>query len=289
MAAHNAAATIAASVESVLKQTFRDLELIVVDDGSTDETAQVLAGIADRRVVVLQQSQLGPSAARNQAIRRSCGAYVAVIDADDIWLPRKLEQQLRAMERCADAAVAYGWTDFVDEELKPRHPDQRATFENDVLEDLLRQNFIACGSNTLMRRSALDAVGCFDEALFAAEDWELHARLAARYPFVVVPQVLVLYRQSPSSVTSQFVLMEQSFLAACRKLFDAAPARLRVVERQQRASFYRYLTMRTVESESTRGKWRAVPRYSALAAWHDPKTFVKELWRCACKVVTASS
>jgi glycosyltransferase involved in cell wall biosynthesis len=286
MAAHNAASTIEASVESVLRQSFRDIELIVVDDGSTDETVKIIAGIDDERIVVLRQPRRGPSAARNYAIALSRGEYVAPIDADDIWLPRKLELQLEAIERSAGAAVAYGWTDFVDERLRPSHPDTRATFEGNVHEALLRQNFIACGSNTLMRLSAVEELGCFDETLHAAEDWELHTRLAARYPFVVVPEVVVLYRHSPLSITSHFLLMERHFLAACRKIFDAAPGHLRSLEVQQKSSFYRYLTMRAAQSKSTKGRWRAVPRYSLLAAWHDPRMFLKEAWRRASKLMT---
>jgi glycosyltransferase involved in cell wall biosynthesis len=286
MAAHNAVSTIAASVESVLRQTFRDLELIVVDDGSTDETVRVLEGIDDERIVVLRQPRRGPSAARNYAIASCHGEFVAPIDADDIWLPRKLELQLAAIERHADAAVVYGWTDFVDERLRLTHTDVRATFEHNVLEALLRQNFIACGSNTLMRLSAVGDVGGFDERLDAAEDWELHTRLAALYPFAVVPEVVVLYRQSPLSITSHFLLMESSFLAASRKIFDAAPANLRSLEVKQKSSFYRYLTMRAAQSKSTKGRWRAVPRYSALAAWHDPRMFVKEAWRRTLKLMS---
>jgi glycosyltransferase involved in cell wall biosynthesis len=289
MAAHNAQSTIAASVESVLRQSFRDLELIVVDDGSTDETVRVLAGIDDERIVVLRQLRRGPSAARNYAIARSRGEFVAPIDADDIWLPHKLELQLRAIKCRADAAVVYGWTDFVDERLRPSHPDIRATFQGNVLEALLRQNFIACGSNTLMRRSAIEEVGPFDETLHAAEDWELHMRLAAHHEFAVVPEVVVLYRQSPLSITSHFLLMERNFLAASRKIFDAAPANLRYLEVQQKSSFYRYLTMRAAQSKSTKGKWRAVPRYSVLAAWNDPRMFQKEAWRRALRLVTVWS
>lgn len=279
MAAHNAAGTIGAAVESVLRQTRSDWELIVVDDGSTDGTGAVLAGIADARVMVLRQDRGGPSAARNRALAAARGEFVAPIDADDVWLPRKLELQVAVLEQTADAAVAYGWTDFVDEGLRPLHGDRRPVFAGLVLEELLRKNFVACGSNTLMRRAAVVEAGGFDETLQAAEDWELHTRLAARYAFVPVPEVVVLYRRSPQSLSSRFWLVEQHFLAANRKVFAAAPAEARGLEGQTKASFYRYLLIRTVHSRSTAGRWRAVPRYAALAAWHDPREFMREVWR----------
>ncbi len=278
MAAHNAAGTIAVAVESVLRQTWSDLELIVVDDGSTDDTAKILAGINDRRVVVLSQARQGPSAARNRALARAQGEFVAPIDADDIWLPRKLELQVHALERRADAGVAYGWTYFVDEELRPMYADERATVEGDVLEALLRLNFISCGSTTLIRRAALEDVGGFDEALQAAEDWELYTRLAARYAFVTVPEVVVWYRRSPRSLSSHFWLMEANFLLACRKVFDAAPANARFLESLAKGSFYRYLLMRAAQSRTTPGKWRAIPRFAGLAAWHDPVGLFRAGW-----------
>jgi glycosyltransferase involved in cell wall biosynthesis len=279
MAAHNAAGTIAASVESVLRQTRSDLELIVVDDGSTDETGEVLAGIGDARVVVLRQPQRGPSAARNLALAHARGEFVAPIDADDIWLPRKLELQIQALDRRADAALAYGWTDFVDEDLRPLHGDDRVTFEGHVQEALLRKNFICCGSNTLMRRAAVADAGGFDETLEAAEDWELHTRLAARHAFAAVPEVVVWYRRSPRSLSSQFWLMERNYLTASRKVFAAAPAAARPLEGQAKAAFYRYLLMRAAQSRSTSGRWKAVPRYAALAAWHDPVAMMRAAWQ----------
>ena len=279
MAAHNAAGTIAASIASVREQTWRDWELIIVDDGSTDETAAVLAGIDDARVVVLRQERAGPSAARNRALAVARGEFVAPIDADDIWLPRKLELQVEALRRQPDAAVAYGWTDFVDEELRPLYADLRPTHAGRVLEELLRKNFVACGSNTLMRRTAVMEVGGFDETLQAAEDWELHTRLAARHSFAAVAEVVVWYRRSPRSLSSRFWLVEQNFLAANRKVFAAAPAEARGLEGKTRAAFYRYLLQRTMESRSTPGRWQAMPRYAAIAVWSDPWEFLREVWR----------
>lgn len=268
MAAHNAAGTIAESIASVLCQSVADLELIVVDDGSEDGTWRVLDAIEDPRVIRLSQARRGPSAARNFGIAQSRGEFIAVIDADDIWLPRKLEWQLAAMERQPAAGLVYGWTDFVDEQLKPLHPDDRQTVEGWVLGELLRKNFICCGSNTLMRRSAIAAVGAFDEQLGAAEDWELHARLAAHSEFAAVPEVVVLYRESPQSLSSRFDVMERNYRTASRKIFRAAPAEMRGLEAQANASFYRYLLGRTAQSKSTAGKWLAMPRYAALAVWY---------------------
>ena len=279
MAARNAAPTIAASIDSVLSQTHTHLELIIVDDGSTDTTAQFLATLNDPRIRIFQQPHSGPSAARNLALSHARGEYIAPIDADDIWLPNKLAWQREALSRRPDAALAYGWTNFVDPQLKPLYPDDRATAEGHLLEPLLRKNFICCGSNTLMRRTAVLAAGGFDESLQAAEDWELHTRLAALHPFAAVPEVVVLYRRSPDSLSSNFLLMERNYRAASRKIFAAAPPHLRPLESQANASFYTYLLTRTLESKSNPGKWKALPRYAALAFPGSPLFTLRVTWR----------
>lgn len=279
MAAHNAAGTIRSAVDSVLAQTHGHLELLIVDDGSTDHTRDVLADIRDQRVTILSQDRKGPSAARNHGLGRAKGEFVAPIDADDIWLPRKLELQVGALRNRPDAGVAYGWTDFVDDDLQTMYGDERATVEGDVLDALLRLNFISCGSTTMIRREALERVGGFDESLRAAEDWELYTRLAARYSFVVVPEVIVWYRRTPRSLSSHFWLMERNFLAASRKVFEAVPPKSRFLESYAKASFYRYLLLRAAQSTTTPGKWKALPRFAVLAAWHDPAGMVAACWK----------
>jgi glycosyltransferase involved in cell wall biosynthesis len=278
MAARNAAPTITASIDSVLSQTHANLELIIVDDGSSDTTPQILAALTDPRIRIFHQSHTGPSSARNLALAHARGEYIAPIDADDIWLPAKLEWQQQALTRRPDAALAYGWTNFVDPQLKPLYPDDRATAEGHLLEELLRKNFICCGSNTLMRRTAVLAAGGFDESLQAAEDWELHTRLAARHPFAAVPEVVVLYRRSPFSLSSNFLLMERNYRAASRKIFAAAPPHLRPLESQANASFYTYLLTRTLESKTSPGKWKALPRYAALSFPGSPLFTLRITW-----------
>ncbi len=274
MPAYNAASTLPAAIRSVLEQTLGDLELIVVDDGSTDETPEVLEALTDARVLRLRQPRAGPSVARNRALAAARGTWVACIDADDVWLPQKLAWQTSAMARDPAAAVAYGWTDLVDGELRPLAGDGRVRFEGEVLVELLRQNFICCGSNTLLRRAALVETGGFDESLEAAEDWELHVRLAARYRFVCVPEVVVWYRRTATSLSTDTQLVERAFLAARRKVFADVPKPLHVLQAPATGSFYRYLCRHAWRSDS----WTSVPRYAALALWHDPLWFRRRTW-----------
>jgi len=273
MAAWNAETTILESVQSVLAQSLGDLELIVIDDGSTDRTPELLSTLDDPRLTVQRQPNAGPSAARNHGARLARGEYLAFIDSDDVWLPDKLLRQLEALEQSLDAAVAYGWTDFVDANLKPLCADDRATYSGSVYKELLAHNFISSGSNTLIRRDAFSAVGGFDETLRAAEDWELHVRLAAGYHFAYVPEVVVRYRRRNDSLSSQTDQTEAHFLAANRKVFSHVPVELRQLEPKSRASFYRYAAVRATQSQPWHVQWPRAVRFGLTAARLDPRTF----------------
>jgi glycosyltransferase involved in cell wall biosynthesis len=240
-------ATIAEAVASVLAQTHRNLELIVVDDGSTDGTLAALAPVRDPRLRTVSMPHAGPAASRNRGIERARGELVAFIDADDVWRPEKLEAQLAALARVPDAAVAYCWTDYVDAKGRFASPDGRPTFEGRVHAALLRQNFIDTGSNVLVRREALREVGGFDETLPVVEDWDLSLRLAARFPFACAPAPLVRYRLSENSLTTRVRLMEQSYWRMIDRAFEAAPPELGPLQQQSASLFYQYLTAKATQ------------------------------------------
>ncbi len=187
IAAYNAAQSIGATIGSVLAQTSQDFEVIVVDDGSTDDTAAVVQSLADARVRLYRQENQGPSAARNAAIANATGRYVSTIDSDDLWLPRYLETMVATLEQSPDAAFAY--TDaWALEESSGRFRRATAMSRSRVtdapadpasfLEALIRQNFIY-GSVTA-RREVLEQVGGFNASVSHSEDYELWLRIAAQ-------------------------------------------------------------------------------------------------------------
>ena len=112
---YNAEQTIQETISSVLAQTFTDFEILVINDGSTDGTVSVLKQIVDDRLKVFSVENSGPQRSRNRGIEKARGEYIALIDADDLWTSDKLASQLQALQNTPEAAVAYSWTDFIDE------------------------------------------------------------------------------------------------------------------------------------------------------------------------------
>lgn len=241
--AYNAAATIAATIASVQAQTHSQWEIIAVDDGSTDETATVLQGLAaaDGRIRVARQANQGQAIARNTGMALAQGEYVAWLDADDCWVPDKLARQVAALAAHPEAAAAYSWTDYVSETGAFLHQGSYLAPATRVLETLLVVNFIENGSNLMARRSAIATVGEFDPTLVPSEDWDYWLRLAARFPLVAVPAVGVRYRVVPSSQSTNVLRLERS----CRGCLDRALARhpeLAPLAPLAYANTYKYLT-----------------------------------------------
>jgi glycosyltransferase involved in cell wall biosynthesis len=222
--AYNAEATLLETIDSILQQTFFDFELLVIDDGSTDGTLARVRSVRDPRVRSFTCPNGGLAVSRNRGIEWSVGEFLAFIDADDMWTPDKLERQLDALRRRPSAALAYSWTAFIDSDGRLLFVKEPSWFEGDVCTDLLRNcNFVASGSNLLVRRSCAVAVGGFDATLEAAHDWDFCLRIAARWPFAVVPRYQILYRISESAMSANAVRAEQNCLLLCESAFSRTP------------------------------------------------------------------
>lgn len=241
--AYNAAKTILETIQSIQQQTFSDFELIVINDGSTDETLEVLATISDPRLKIFSYENGGLPVARNRGIEQATGEYLSFIDADDLWTPNKLESQLAALDQHPDAGVAYSWTAFIDENSNFLYAWQPIYYQGNVYPDLLIENFISSGSNILVKRQIVDMAGRFDPLLKSAEDWEYYVRLAALCPFALVPEYQILYRRSSQSMTSKVDVMEANALQVIERNFQAAPAELQPLKQQSLARAYRFYCM----------------------------------------------
>jgi len=272
---YNGAKTIRATIQSALHQTFTDFELIVIDDGSCDSTRSILDECRDPRVTVRTYPNRGLAISRNRGLSLAGGEFVAFLDADDLWLPDKLRLQLAALDEDHEAALAYAWTDYIDDIGRPMHPGQHARNSGAVLDELLVNNFIETGSNPVIRRGAIAECGGFDESLSAAEDWDLWLRLAMRFRFVVVPQTLLLYRVHPDSMSSADVIrQERCSLQVIEQAFHRVGAS-QSLKRQSVANLYKYLTYRALTPPLSRGMATIALRFWRSAVTRRPALLVR--------------
>jgi len=258
---YNNETTIQETIESVLSQSFSDLELIVINDGSQDSTLKIVSSILDPRLKVFSYPNAGLAATRNRGVSHASGEYISFIDADDLWTPDKLEAQFKALQVNPQAAVAYSWTDWIDESGQFLRPGGHISVNGDVFATLLVRDFVESGSNPLIRTEALAEVGGFDESLPAVEDWDMWLRLAAGYEFVCVPSPQILYRVSSSSMSSNVWKMEAGSLRVIERAFAVAPESLQHLKREVLANRYKYLTFKAVEGTPERKKGLAAVRF----------------------------
>jgi glycosyltransferase involved in cell wall biosynthesis len=203
IATYNYGRYLAGAIDSVLAQTYQDYEIIVVDDGSKDRTSEVIKPfLADPRIEYSVTDHLGQPRAKNAGIRRARGSLIAILDADDMWLPRKLERQVALFESDPELGVAYTRRLLIDEGGEPLAYIQPPLHRGDILESIFRANFI-CHSSVLVRRAVFDEIGLFDEDLPLAIDYDLWLRAAARFRFDFVDEPLVLYRTGHASLSSR--------------------------------------------------------------------------------------
>lgn len=266
----NGEETIKETVNSVLNQTFINWELIVINDGSQDATLEIVSSIKDERIKVFSYQNKGQPASRNRGIARAKGEYISFIDADDLWTADKLEAQYQALRDNPQAAVAYSWTDWIDESGQLLSCGSYISENGDVFAQLLLQDFIANGSNPLIRRQALLNVGNFDESLSNAHDWDMWLRLAAHYPFVVVPSAQILYRKSTSSMSANVWGMEASSLRVIEKALAQAPESIQQLKRSILANRYKYLTYKAVEWPLERKRGLAAMKFLVTSIQYDP-------------------
>jgi glycosyltransferase involved in cell wall biosynthesis len=203
------------TIASAIGQTYYPLEIVVVDDGSTDHTPDIVnAAVArDSRIRLFRGPNSGMSAARNLAISESRGALIAPLDADDLWHPEKIARQAAVMRASSsEVGVVYCWTVDIDEDdilILPVR-DKCAVEGNVVVELVARNNFLECGSVPLIRRSCLDTIGGYDTSLRNSADWKLNLALAEICHFASVPSHLVGYRRSRTNNSNNIVAMERS-------------------------------------------------------------------------------
>jgi glycosyltransferase involved in cell wall biosynthesis len=226
------------AIECVLEQTLQDFELIIIDDGSTDLTADIAKSYHDARIKYHYQTNQGLSRARNAGIKQAKGKYLAFLDCDDIWLPEKLETQLIQFESNSEAGLVYCATQIYDtnNRLVKYLP---TVFEGNILKSLLMGNFITgSASSVMVPRVVIDNVGLFDETLGTCEDWDLWLRIAALYPIIAVRKPLVRLLTRPDSLGKNIEAVRDDSFKLIDKAFATYASHLRYMKNQAFAQIH---------------------------------------------------
>ena len=240
--AYNVSAYIRQAVDSALGQTVADLEVIVIDDGSSDATIEQLAGISDPRLRVFRRRHAGVSISRNLAIRLARASNIGFLDGDDIWLPTKTEKQLKILETRPQIDLTFSFSRTIDSSGRDYGlplPRSAATVS---FRSLLRENPIRTASSVLVRREALLRAGPFDPKLSGCEDHDMWLRIARRRPnnFCCLPEVLTLYRRRSNQLTANWRALEISWVRMFDKTRICANREVRDAEAQARSRIYSY-------------------------------------------------
>jgi glycosyltransferase involved in cell wall biosynthesis len=246
---YNGAAFIERTLGSVMAQTYQNLEILVVDDGSTDHSPQLVQGLSrqDDRIKLITQPNGGVAAARNLGIGLARGEWLGFVDADDIWDPTFMQKVIdRAVLLSDSVGVIYGWAQNIDDRDQVIPGVHVAYITGNVYGTLLCHNFLGNASATVIRRSCFERVGGYDSGLRSAqaqgcEDWDLYLRLAEYYDYAVIPELLVGYRKLENSMSGDGKTMAKSQGIMLDRVRSRHPEIPDWYYGLSRSSFYLYL------------------------------------------------
>jgi glycosyltransferase involved in cell wall biosynthesis len=270
--AFNAARFLTGSIPSVLAQTWNDFELIVVNDGSTDSTADCVRTFADPRIRLVTQANRGLAGARNAGIRAARGTYIAFLDADDLWHPEKLARHVQHLQSRPGVGVSYSASALMDDLGRDMHLMQSPKLSSVTARDVFLRNPVGNGSAPVIRRQTLDDIAFaeptgasgerwyFDERFRQSEDIECWLRIAlsTSWRFEGLAQPLTRYRVNAGGLSAALDKQHATWEAAVVKARAINPAFVAEHEHAARAYQLRYLARRALSmGESQRG-WRLV-------------------------------
>jgi glycosyltransferase involved in cell wall biosynthesis len=212
-----------ATLDSVFAQSYGDYEIIVVNDGSPDETHRVLEPlVAARRIKYIQQPNAGQASARNRGLAEAQGEYVAFLDDDDLWPADKLQHQVAALSASIGSVLIYGYPRWFNETTDCPHREPCPS--GDVRRQYLRRNWIWSPGQTLIRTSALRQIGGFDPSIQGADDWDMYIRLASVGHFIYENAEALAYRLHRGNASRNIGLMRRNLLRVRSKHLGRLPA-----------------------------------------------------------------
>ena len=262
---YNVESYIESTVQSVLKQTYQNFELLIIDDGSPDRSAEICQQFTDPRLKLIRQANRGLAGARNTGIRHAQGAYIAFLDGDDLWLPDKLEKHVRHLESSPSVGISFSRSEFIDESGNRSGTYTMPKLTEITPPDLLRDNPIGNGSAAVLRREVLDAIAFqgdlsgieetfyFDEHFRQAEDIECWLRVAIQTEWQIegIPDALTLYRVNSGGLSANLLKQFDFLEKVLEKTRTYAPDLIAEWESSARAYLLRYLARSAVRMKSS--------------------------------------
>lgn len=249
MVVRNVAPFVLAAVRSALAQTLREIEVLLLDDGSDDETVRIVGQVRDPRLKLVELAHEGPPAALNRGVALARGRYIGFLDGDDIWAAGKLERHVEVMEANPSLDCTFSLSRLIDEDGADLGVTSRAANGPVTYERILIDNMIANGSSVVVRRSALLAAGPFDTTLRGAYDFDVWLRLARQRPGNVrcLPEILTFYRRRTGQITKNRDLMAEAWRKVFEKHRQADPATVEPLRSKAHSNLYRYLAALSYE------------------------------------------
>jgi glycosyltransferase involved in cell wall biosynthesis len=248
---------LARAIASVLAQTLPDFELILVDDGSTDDAVERAASFKDSRLTILSQPNSGAPTALNRGISVARGEYVAFLDADDLWRPDKLQIQSESFKAHPEGDLAFTGLTYVDPNDQPLGLPQRTPSGSFSFDQIFIDNVVGSSSVVAARRAAVDVVGGFDRTMLYLFDIDLILRIARLRPSNVlgIPEPLTLYRRHAGQQTSDWRIISAYWSKLVEKLKTLEPIRIERLERRAQMNMTRYLSYLAYEQRDPSTAW----------------------------------
>ncbi len=262
------------TLQTILEQTYEDFEIIIVDDGSPDNSAEICSRIGDPRIRIFRRKNSGPCRSRNFGISQGRGEFIAFLDHDDHWLPEKLEKHVRHLNENPDVGYSFGPSQFMDADGNPLNLFQVPKLHDITPRDVICRNPAGNGSVPVIRRVLLDAVSFtaerdgeqevmfFDDEAAGWEDTELWFRMIYQTDWKLegISDCLTLYRLTPGGITSDAEKKQAAFERGLERARRYAPEFIRRNEAAARAYHLRTLARRMIQSHDAVGAVRYVNR-----------------------------